>query len=93
VHVGLTDPWGSDADALVKEIADAIGNDHALSGVLLSSADDPGAALTMFDVAERIRRETGALAVASVDAGSTELAVAALVSERVDLVELTGRAA
>ncbi|GAA1619170.1 hypothetical protein GCM10009789_86180 [Kribbella sancticallisti] len=93
VEVRLTDPWGSDADALVKGVADAVGNDQAWSGVLLSAAPESGSVLTMFDVAERIRREVGALVVAQLDAGDTELAVAALVSERVDLVELTERAA
>jgi anthraniloyl-CoA monooxygenase len=89
VHLTLTDPWGSDADALVKEISDAAGTDEATSGVVLTSAADPGSVLTMFDVAERIRREVGILVVARLGEGATELAAGALVSERVDLVDLT----
>ena len=89
VHVTLNDPWGPDADTLVKEISHSLGTDQAMSGVLLTSAADTGSVLTMFDVAERIRREVGILVVAQLDEVGTELAVGALVSERVDLVDLT----
>ncbi|MEJ1109473.1 MULTISPECIES: FAD-dependent monooxygenase [unclassified Kribbella] len=88
VHVTLGDPWGFAADTLVKEI----GADEALSGVLLSTAADTGSVLTMFDLAERIRREAGTLVVARLDASATDLAVGALVTERVDLVDLGGAA-
>jgi anthraniloyl-CoA monooxygenase len=89
VCVTLDNPWGSQADALVKEISDALGTDRAMSGVVLSADTDPGSVLTMFDLGERIRREVGTLVVAQLDEGATDLAVGALVSERVDLVELT----
>jgi anthraniloyl-CoA monooxygenase len=88
VHVTVSDPWGSAADTLVKEI----GADEALSGVLLSTAGDTGSVLSMFDLAERIRREVGTLTVAQLDASATDLAVGALVTERVDLVDLGGAA-
>jgi anthraniloyl-CoA monooxygenase len=88
VHVTVSDPWGSAADTLVKEI----GADEALSGVLLSTAADTGSVLSMFDLAERIRREVGTLVVAQLDASATDLAVGALVTERVDLVDLGGAA-
>jgi anthraniloyl-CoA monooxygenase len=89
VRVTLNDPWGSEADALVKEISDAVGTDRAMSGVILTAGADTGSVLTMFDVGERIRREVGTLVVARLDEGAIELAVGALVSERVDLVDLT----
>lgn len=89
VHVTLGDPWASDADALVKEISAAAGTDQAMAGVVLTAAADTGSILTMFDVGERIRREVGTLVVARLGEGATELAVGALVSGRVDLVDLT----
>lgn len=88
VHVVVDDPWGSGADTLVKDLA----SDEAISGVLVSAAADTGSVLTMFDVAERIRREVGTLVVARLDPAATELAVGALVTERVDLVDLGGAA-
>jgi anthraniloyl-CoA monooxygenase len=87
--VRVDDPWGPDADALVKEIAHSRGADQARCGVVLTTGSDTGAVLTMFDVGERIRREVGALVVAQLDQSHTDLAVGALVSERVDLVDFT----
>jgi len=89
VQVAVDDPWGPDADALVKDIAHITGADQVGSGVILTTGPDAGAVLTMFDVGERIRREVGALVVAQLDQSHTDLAIGALVSERVDLLDLT----
>ena len=79
-HIGvdLDDPWGAEADVLVKEAGSGC--------VELTSAADRESVLTMLDLGERIRRESGALVVARVPDEHRELGAAALVSGRVDLV-------
>lgn len=89
IHVDVDDPWSPQADVLIKDVSDALGSDHTRSGVVLTSAPDSGSVLTTLDVAERIRREVGTLVVAQLDQSHTDLAVGALVSERVDLVDLS----
>jgi anthraniloyl-CoA monooxygenase len=86
LRVEVTDPWGAEADALVKDAAHRLGADG--TGVLLTSEHQGAAVLTMLDVAERMRREVGALVVARVPVEWRDTAVDALVSGRVDLVAL-----
>jgi anthraniloyl-CoA monooxygenase len=88
VPVELADPWGPDADALVKDVAHQLGADPSASGVLLRCSPRTGRILTMFDVAERLRREVGALVVASVPEEHIGHAVDALASARADLVAI-----
>ncbi|PUA81083.1 FAD-dependent monooxygenase [Nocardioides currus] len=87
-HVDLTvdvhDPWGGDGDVQVKQATAQSGD--ASRSVLLRSADDLGAVLTMFDLGERLRREAGVVVAATVPAPLVEFAVAALASGRIDLV-------
>ncbi|WP_088318627.1 FAD-dependent monooxygenase [Kineosporia sp. R_H_3] len=85
LEVDVAEPWGARADGLVARTADAVraAGAHA---VLLSCADDVGATLTMFDIGERMKRETGALVVARLDPKWRDLAADALVSGRTDLV-------
>jgi anthraniloyl-CoA monooxygenase len=89
IHVEVEDAWSPEADTLIKDVADALGSQETKFGVVLTSAPDPGSVLTTLDVAERIRREVGTLVVAQLDPTHTDLAVGALVSERVDLVDLS----
>jgi anthraniloyl-CoA monooxygenase len=88
VPVELADPWGLDADALVKDVAHRLGADPTASGVLLRCDRGTGRILTMFDVAERLRREVGTLVVASVPEKHLGHAVDALASARADLVAI-----
>jgi anthraniloyl-CoA monooxygenase len=83
-RVDVTDPWGAEADALVKDAAHRL----AGTGVLLTSESETGAVLTMLEVAERMRREVGTVVVAQVPKHRCDLAADALVSGRVDLVAL-----
>jgi anthraniloyl-CoA monooxygenase len=89
VHVTVEDPWGQEADVLVKQVAHQLGTDPPRRGVVLTCNADTGSVLTMLDVGERIRREAGALVVAQIEEDRSELAAGALVSGRVDLVDLT----
>ncbi|MBG6098018.1 FAD-dependent monooxygenase [Nocardioides luteus] len=84
VVVDVRDPWGPEGDALVKQLATGIG--QPAGRVLLRAEDDLGSTLTMFDLGERLRRETGSVVAARVDERWTENAVAALASGRIDLV-------
>lgn len=78
VLVDVDDPWGSDADDLVKSV------DHG--PVLLQSAPVRSAVLTMLDLGERIRREVGATVLATLPTSERDLAGAALISGRADVV-------
>jgi anthraniloyl-CoA monooxygenase len=78
VVVDLHDPWGAEADALVK--------DAGSGAVELTSAADRESVLTMLDLGERIRRESGALVVARLPGTHRDLGAAALVSGRADVV-------
>jgi anthraniloyl-CoA monooxygenase len=80
MEVDVSDPWGPDADLLVKDAGDG--------PVLLTSGDQREAVLTMLDLGERIRRETGSFVVASVPGDEHALAAAALVAGRADSVVL-----
>lgn len=82
--VDLGDPWGPEGDLLVKQVASQ--SDFASTSVLLHSAADLGATLTMFDLGERLRREAGVVVAAQVPKQWTEHAAAALASGRIDLV-------
>lgn len=85
--VTLDDPWGSDGDDALKTVADAV-RDSVEPGVVLTSADDKGAVLTMFDLGERLRRELAVLVTARIQRQWTDLAADALASGRIDLVEI-----
>ncbi|GGR44412.1 anthraniloyl-CoA monooxygenase [Nocardioides luteus] len=87
VAVDVDDPWGPEGDALLKQLVTAL--DDATHSVLLSAEDDLGSTLTMLDLGERLRRESGAVVAARVSERWSEHAAAALASGRVDLVVLT----
>ncbi|TWS26051.1 oxidoreductase [Tsukamurella sputi] len=74
-------PWSEEADRLLAGLP----GDRT---IWLSGADDREAVLDRLDLGERIRRATGALVVADVPGDLRDLAAAALVSERVDLVAM-----
>ena len=81
----LPDACCPGADALLGAVRDGT----AAGGViLLSSAADRDAVLTMFDFAERLRREAGLTVAARVNRVHLPLAADALASARIDLVEL-----
>lgn len=84
--VDVPHAWDPAADALL-----AAARTRAGSGpVVVAAADSPGAVLTMFDVAERLRREAGTPVAARVGRQYEELAAAALASGRVDLIDFAG---
>lgn len=85
-EVTTSDAWTDEADDLVAGIA--AGRPSSTSVVALTCSDDQGAALTTFDLAERLRHEVGVVSAAVVPAAHRELAAAALASGRVDLVAL-----
>jgi len=84
-RVELPDAWCPGADALLGAVRDGT----APGGVtLLTCAGDRDAVLTMFDFAERLRREAGLTVAARVNRVHVPLAADALVSARIDLVDL-----
>ena len=78
LDVAVGDAWSPAADDLVKDAGDG--------PVLLTCAADREAVLTMLDVGERLRRETGSVVVAALPATEWDLAAPALVSGRADVV-------
>jgi 2-polyprenyl-6-methoxyphenol hydroxylase-like FAD-dependent oxidoreductase len=80
--------WSSSADAVVQRVR-ALETRGCL-GFWVTGAEERGAVLDRLDLCERIRSATGLLTVASVPVEHTADAAAALVSGRVDLVDLTG---
>ncbi|MET0822368.1 MAG: FAD-dependent monooxygenase [Aeromicrobium sp.] len=84
---GLDDPWGAEVDVIVKEVAAAV--ESGAGGAMLRTADDLDHVLTMLDVAERLRRETGAVVVVSAEGRWVDHLAAGLASGRVDLIRLT----
>ena len=85
LRIDIPDAWGASADALLDRVRSRTGDGPVVVGAPGSSA----AVLTMFDVAERLRRETGRVVAARVGRQWRELAASALASGRVDLVDLT----
>ncbi|MGY1616588.1 FAD-dependent monooxygenase [Geodermatophilus sp. SYSU D00691] len=83
--VGAGSAWSAAGDALVEEAR------GLPEGVLLVGPRDRGAVLDRLDLAERVRRETGLLTAAAVPRDLAADAAAALVSGRVDAVELGDR--
>jgi anthraniloyl-CoA monooxygenase len=82
--IDVPDAWGAGADALAGQV-----RGRADGGSLVVAAPDSlGSVLTMFELAERLRRETGSVVAARVPARWREYAAAALASGRVDLVDL-----
>ncbi|MDN5913707.1 MAG: FAD-dependent monooxygenase [Pseudonocardia sp.] len=88
LDVGVDDPWSDAGDALVEQARRGGG-----AGCRITGPPDRAALLTRLDVAERIRRETGALVVVEGSATFRDDLAAGLVSGRTDLVSLTGEAA
>ncbi|MET9328064.1 FAD-dependent monooxygenase [Tsukamurella sp. NPDC003166] len=76
-------PWSAEATGLVEGL-------RAAETYWLTGADDREAVLDRLDLAERIRRSSPAIVVAEVPAAMRDVAAAALVSERVDLVAIAG---
>lgn len=83
--VRAADAWSAEADRTVADLALAAGQPC----VLQADSEDLARTLTLLDVAERARRERGAIVVSRVPSRWAEHAAAALVSDRTDLVELT----
>lgn len=80
--VTVEDAWSVEADALVRDLGGRARVELAAGG------HGVGDVLTLLDLAERVRRETGAEVVVQVPAAQAELASAALPSARADLVRL-----
>lgn len=85
--VGAGSAWSPAGSALVERARRLRAQGSA--GVWLVGPADRDAVLDRLDLAERIRRDTGLLTIAALPAADAELAAAALVSGRVDLVDLT----
>ncbi|GAA4709883.1 hypothetical protein GCM10023215_59490 [Pseudonocardia yuanmonensis] len=83
--VRLDDPWSAAGDALVAEARAA-----GAGGFRITGAADRAALLTRLDLAERVRRETGALVAVEGPAPLRDDLAAGLVSGRCDLVVLGG---
>ncbi|MDQ4115782.1 MAG: FAD-dependent monooxygenase [Actinomycetota bacterium] len=84
VDTTIPDPWGPDADALVKQVHDLV--QYGWGGTWLTGPRDRGSLLTRLDIGERLRAETGGLvAVDGPDDYRDDLA-AGLASGRADLV-------
>jgi anthraniloyl-CoA monooxygenase len=90
VFLALEDPYGSEGDRILKQVAGALGDSRGDRGIVLTTADEAEAVLTMFDVGERLRRESGVVVAARVDQRWSKLAADALASGRIDLVALQG---
>lgn len=81
----VPDAWGAEADAVVDQARSRADGDP----VAVTAPGSAGGVLTMFDVAERLRRETGSVVAARVSRQREDLAAAALASGRVDLIDFT----
>lgn len=86
IAIGLDDPWGEVVDAVVKDVAMAV--ESGADGAILRTADDLDHVLTMLDVAERIRRETGTVVAVSAGRQWIDHLAAGLASGRVDLIDI-----
>lgn len=86
VVTGLDDPWGPVVDAVVKDVATAL--ESGCHGALLRTTDDLDHVLTMLDVAERVRLETGAVVVVAAGPQWIDHLAAGLASGRCDLIDL-----
>jgi anthraniloyl-CoA monooxygenase len=87
LRIAVPTAWDPGADALVTQVRDQAGAEPV---VVDAAAGSLSAVLTMFEVAERLRREAGRVVTARVSPQWREFAAAALASGRVDLVDLTG---
>lgn len=83
---GLDDPWGGAVDQIVKQVSSAV--ESGVDGALLRTADDLDHVLTMLDVAERLRREAGAVVVVAAGRQWIDHLAAGLASGRIDLIDL-----
>lgn len=88
LEVRVDDPWSDAGDALVAQARQGTG-----AGFRITGPPDRAALLTRLDLAERVRREVGALVVVEGAAEFRGDLAAGLVSGRTDLVALTGEAA
>lgn len=90
LDVSVAHPWGEEATTVLKDVADRLGA-GGRAGVLLRCDDDGASVLTMCDLGERLIREVGALVAVAMPASMRDIAAAALVSGRTDLVVLEER--
>lgn len=84
VDVEVDDPWGAEADAMVKTL-----NDSMLigwQGMWLTGPADRGSLLTRLDMGERLRMETAGLVVVDGPASNLEDLAAGVAVARTDLV-------
>jgi anthraniloyl-CoA monooxygenase len=89
LRVGAGNAWSPSGDAVVaraRRLADG-----GCAGFWLVGPDDRDEVLDRLDLGERIRRATGLLTIAAVPDEYQADAAAALVSARLDLVDLTAR--
>jgi anthraniloyl-CoA monooxygenase len=89
LRVGAGNAWSPAGDAVVER-AQRLGA-VGCAGFWLVGPDDRDADLDRLDLGERIRRATGLLTIAAVPEEYRADAASALVSARVDLVDLTAR--
>jgi anthraniloyl-CoA monooxygenase len=80
--------WSAPGDAVLERACDLAG--RGCAGFWLTGGAERGAVLDRLDLAERVRSGTGLLTIAAVPVEHRADAAAALVSGRVDLVDLTG---
>lgn len=78
--------WSADADTVIEQAGRA--RDAGALGFWLGGRNDRESVLDRLNVGERLRRATGGLVVAALPEALSADAAAALVSDRVDLVEL-----
>jgi len=83
--VDVPDAWAPAADALVGQVRDGRAGGQP---VVLAAPGSLSSVLTLFEVAERLRREAGGVVAARIGRQWQEFAAAALASGRVDLVDL-----
>ncbi len=87
VAVDLDNPWGADADALVKRLHDL--GLAGWAGFWLTGPPDRADLLTRLDLGERLRAETGGLVVVDGPAECRDDLAAGLAAGRTDLVRPT----
>jgi anthraniloyl-CoA monooxygenase len=88
IATSIGDPWGHDADVLVKHVNELVRSGWA--GCWLAgpgeAVDDRGTVLTRLDLGERLRAETGGLTVVDGPATVLDDLAAGVVAGRADLV-------
>ncbi|MFW6773616.1 FAD-dependent monooxygenase [Nocardioides sp. CPCC 205120] len=84
----VPDAWGAGGDAAVAAASGAAAAGRAVAVEPAPGTGTRSAALDVCELAERVRREAGALTVVRVAPADRSVAAAALASGRADLVEL-----